>query len=1142
MKKILSLLTVLALLLTLCGTALAEPESELPRVGELVEGFTVKDVRDFPQVGGTAVLLEHDLTGALLLYIANSDINRVFDMTFFTRAIDNTGLPHVFEHATLNGSEKYPSTALFFNLMNQTYNSFMNALTYPLMTSYPVASLSEAQLLRYADFYVDSCLHPSILTDESIFREEAWRYRLMDRDDALSIEGTVYSEMLGAITLQQAASVNHLRSAFPGSTIGNISGGDPEFIPDMTWESLKAYHDLYYHPSNCLALLYGQFEDYRAFLKLLNEAFLPYEKQSFSFEDPDYVPIEEAVTEFFSFPTEADSSTENRSSVYYGFVCSGLREDPQEEMLLNTLTDFLNADASPLMQALKKALPAGSFSAYLEPTGPEDEVVILASNVNPEDAETFRNCVDAVLSDIAEKGFSEELADGIANSLQLNIKLLREERDVGVNLLLNLAYCYAYSGDPFEYMDYMDALDRMGEWNADGLYRETVRTWLLQNDRRVLVTTCPEPGLREQLDAEEAARLSAVKASMSEEELDALIAQSNAEKETDDASAYVAQLQAVQVDSLPEEVREYRITDETGSDGVRRLSAEADVDGIGQPMLLLDASGLPQEDLHWFALYCDLLGELPSSVHSREELAELSTRYLYNGTLGMAMVSRYGTDDFTPYLRARWISADNDLEEGYRLVEELLFDTSFDDLQAVGDRIQQSRTSLKASVIAQSYNTMLVRMLSAESPMYAFYNSFTGLDYYFFLEEAEQLLQTSPETVREKLLSVQEFFHNRNGAVSAFAGNAESIAINRTLADAFLEQLDDRPTEATAWVFELPAESEALIVDSNVQFNGVVGSYPAMGLTGYSADLDAVAALVTDLYLFPMLREQYGVYTPIHYFDETFGTYLITYRDPNILETFEVYDALPDYLAQLEIDQETLDGYILSSYSSYAMPEGELSGALTSLNARLREQPEDWKISRMEALKALTPEKLSEYAAAYAALMENGRRFTTGGAGAINACADLYDQILNPFGAVDSTQVEMLDVTEESEYYEAVRYVFENGLMPMLDEQYFGVEKEACVGDLAAALYTLLGGAASSQEESLDALVSYGLFPAGRSAGEPLTQTASAEILSGFSQALGLEGLFTPEALSEDVLTRGALAQQLSDLVQTLEAMQEQAA
>ena len=322
-------------------TAAGEDTAGLPQVGQVVNGFEAVETRDYPLMDATAVRFVHQKTGAELYYIANDDTNRVFDLTFFTETLDKTGLPHVFEHAVLSGSEKYPSTQLFFNLKHQTYNTYMNALTYSGYTTYPVASLSEAQLLKYADFYVDSCFHPIILKNEKIFRTEAWRYRLDNADAPLTIEGTVYTEMLGTRTLETNAYNNAVRAMFPGSKTCNEQGGDPDFIPDMTWEMLKDYHARYYHPSNCAAYLYGRFEDYAAFLELLDGYFSAYEKKEFSFTDSGYDPITEPVVLSLPFPLEQGSNTENASVIIYGFVCPGLRNDLEQELVINTMTDLL---------------------------------------------------------------------------------------------------------------------------------------------------------------------------------------------------------------------------------------------------------------------------------------------------------------------------------------------------------------------------------------------------------------------------------------------------------------------------------------------------------------------------------------------------------------------------------------------------------------------------------------------------------------------------------------------------------------------------------------------------------------------------------------------------------------------------------
>ena len=1089
MRKLLAVLIVLAMVCGVMPCTFAEEAGILPAVGDTVEGFTVQEIRDFPLLGAEAILFEHDRTGAHLMYIANNDTNRVFDLTFFTRAIDNTGLPHVFEHATLNGSDKYPSTALFFNLMYQTYNTFMNALTSSLYTTYPVASLSEAQLLRYADFYTDSCLHPSILEKESIYREEAWRYRMADMDDELTIEGTVYSEMLAATNLNSMAYLNILRTAFPGSTIGNESGGDPEYIPDMTWDGLKEYHDTFYHPSNCMVYLYGQFEDYAAFLRLLDEAFAPYERREFTFEDAGYTPITEPVEASYAFPVEAGSDTENRTNCFYAFVCPGLKDDPQEELILNTLTDLLIVDASPLQQQLKKVLPSGTFATYIEMDAPEDAIVFYAANINPEDAAVFKETVDSVLAEVAETGFAQDLVDGVMSSLSMSVKLSREDSSVGTNLIAAgpLVSCYASTGDPFNYLDYVAGMENMDAWNQEGLYKAAISDWLLNSTTTALATTYPEPGLREELDAAEAARLAEVKASLSEEELQAIIEQTNAEKQSEDASAYVAQLQAVTVASLPEEMREYTVSDVMGEDGIRRLNAQADVDGVGQTLLLLDAAGLPQEDIHWFALYTTLLGEMDTSEHTKEELASLMTRYLYNGQIRLSLLPRYGTKDFHPYLRAGWIAADEDLAAGYDLVYELLYGTQFTDTETLLGKIQQTKATLKSSINNSPYSAQLYRSFGAYVPLYAYYDYFNFLAYYAFLEEAEQLMEASPEMVAAKLEEIQNFFHNRANAIAAYAGSTEGIEVNASLADAFLEKLDDQPLEPAVYDFGKPAASEALIVDSAVQYNCVVSDFETIGLPEYTADLAAVSSLISDVYLMPMLREQYGVYTPLHGFVDDGGAYFISYRDPNITETYQVYEELPAFLSELEIDQETLDGYILSNYSTYAMPEGELSGAISAMTSRLSEEPEDLKLQYMRELKALTPETLHAYAAAYEAMMENGLRFTAGGAAAISAHEELFDTVLNPFGTVDTSA------------------------------------DPATLGDLACELYPLFTGLDGSPEEAVAFFAENGIMDPESAADETISAAAVEEFLAFLSQAIGVP-YEADVAATDEPLTKGEMS------------------
>ena len=1001
MKRFLSILLALIILLGLSVSVFADRETKLPKTGETVYGFTLKETRAFPLAGAQVLFFTHDRTGAQLLYIANSDTNRVFDLTFMTTPENSKGVPHVLEHAVLKGSEKYPSSGLWFNLLYQTYNTYMNAETGPLYTTYPVASLSEAQLLRYADFYTDSCLHPRVLEDESIFREEAWRYRLENKEDLLTIEGTVYSEMQAASDLYQTSYYQMLRTAFPGSVTGNVSGGDPEQIPEMTWEDLKAYHAQYYHPSNCVVSLYGKFDDYGAFLKLLDEAFSDYDRQEFRFEDSSWEPISGDVEKTFRFPTELGSDDENAASLYYVFLCPNLKENQQEEMVLNTLTDLMAADASPVTRCLREVLPAAFLSTWISMGTPEDAIIFNITGVDSKDAQTARDAIDKGLQEIAENGFSQELVDAMSASLNMNMRLSCENTALGLSLLTTqMIPYYAETGRIFDSLDYVEALRKLDEWNREGIYSRVVSDWLLGCTEHVLTVTSPEPGLREKLDEAEAERLIEVKATMSEDELAVIVERTNSEDtdaDEDNAAGFVKELKAVTVESLPEELRQYDILEETGDNGVRYVSAKAEVDGVGMPVILLDAAGVPQEDLHWFVLYLSLLGELDTARHTKDELQELTSRYLYGGEFRQSLMDEYGTENYHPYLRAAWLSTDEDLETGYELLYELLFETDLTDTEAIAGLLERNCTGMKNLLTYSAYDSMRYRALGAESPLYAYYNWCNGLDYYTFLEEAAVNLENDPDTVIGKLQEMQNRFCNRCNAIAVFAGEESMVDHNRKLADRFFGKLGQETIEPVRYSFEAPAMREALVIDDTVQYNGLVGSYKNMGLEEYTSDLDAVAALVTDLYLIPQLREEYGVYTPIHNYDSFAGGYLLSYRDPNIEETFAVYDEIGGLLKAGESDQDTLDGYILSCYSAYAMPEGELSGAITAIMSRLCGEPENLKIRHMEELKSLTPEKLQEYAGAYEKLAENGRRFTVGSESAISESAELFDVILRPF-------------------------------------------------------------------------------------------------------------------------------------------------
>ena len=1020
MKKRILVIALAAALLAGCGTQEAASAGKtsvpdaavqtvretdtpsIPQAGEVVNGFETMETRDFPAMNASVVRFVHQKTGAELYYIANDDTNRIFDLTFRTESPDDTGIPHVFEHAITDGSEKYPSRQLYYNLQYQTYNTYMNATTFDRCTTYPVGSMSEAQLLKLADFYTDSCFHPLLMEDETIFRTEAWRYRLDDPEDPLTIEGTVYSEMLGKRSVERSSYLNFLRDMFPGTTVGNEFGGDPDHIPELTWQRLKDYHEQYYHPSNCTAYLYGRFEDYAAFLELLDGYFSAYEKKEFDHTESGYEPLTGPVVRSVPFPVEKGSDTEHASVIYYGFLCPGLKEDRDQELVLNTLTDILTTDGSVLQQSFQEALPYGELACFMEMYGPDDAIVFCARNVDPEDAEVFRSVVDKALSDAAENGFAADQVEAAMTTLQMSALLAREEGDPVGKVIEPMAEYDANSIEPWNYLDFEESLFLMDQWNEQGLYTKGVSEWLAGSQKTALVTTWPEPGTREVKDAELAEKLAGIKAEMTEDEINAIVADSNADYETDDTSEMVASLQAVTAESLPEDWRLYELRDETGGDGIRHIDAVAETEGIGEVKLLLDTSGFDQEDIHWLSLYTYLLAGLETGSHSKGDLATMIRRYLYNPEIRLTSYQE-GEDGFHPWLAVSWTALDDNLDKGYDLIREILFETRFDDPDKLLKQIQTIQAAYRNGIDQNIEDLMLNRAFARDSLRMRYDSYIYGLEFYDFLVRTRKQLQEDPGTVTAKLQGIQDKLNNRMNAVVIYAGSENGIALNRSLSDQFLASLNAEKIERAEYDLPVPEKKEALIFDSSVQYNMMNISYSALGMEDYEGWMTVAAHIVTDFYLTPILRDRYGVYDPYCANKDVSdgGIYIFSYQDPGIASTFRLINSLPEKLRGEEIDQETINSYILSSYTNIAKQDGLLSGGVAAAEAALQGQPQDQALVRMRQAKQCTPEKLAKWAEMLEKLTAENVSYTAGGAAAINAEADRYDKILNPFNAKD---------------------------------------------------------------------------------------------------------------------------------------------
>ena len=970
--------------------------SRNPELGTEVNGFKVLEVMDFDLLGARIYRFEHVKTKATVLYIANEDTNRYFDIAFRTPAEEDTGVPHVFEHSTLSGSDKYPSKELCFNLQYQTYNTYMNATTYPTFTIYPVGSLSEDQLLALADFYTDSVFHPMVLRDKSIFDTEAWRYVLRNPDDELTIAGTVYSEMRGAYTRKIKAERNFLGVLFTGSRAGNEYGGNPDRIPDLQWDDLKVYHDKYYHPSNTLSILYGKLDNWRDFLELLDSCFSAYDYREMDLRDYGYLPRNGSVTSVFDYPADAGSDTTHAATVKYGFICGDA--DMETINKVNAVCDLATDGSSVLMQNLHDAMPYGTFTCGMDFSGPELVIEFTADNVRPEDAALFREVVDSSMARIADEGFDPVAVDTFAASARIDALLIGDRTDKGVAIMNRITNYWAGVGVLYGFLDYLESSGSYRSWYEDGSLQDVVRRYVVYNPCWALVTTKSVAGLQEEKDAALAEHLAEVKASMSQEEIAAIVAATNNPPKTNpDTPDMVRKLQVVGVDSLPVEHRIYEIEDTTGADGIRRLWAKTDVTDVGYMGIMLDASGLRQDQIHYFKLWTSLIGELDTFRHTRAELANLRSRYHYDSAVKISVMEDKLTGRMTPRLRFSFTAMDEDVPEAFDLMHEMLYENVYD-ADRIKDLISNLRISLRQSLSRADQTLPIYRGLSTSKESDAYWNYASYLDYYRFIESVSTLIETEPETVVAALKEVADYFDNSTDGIILFAGNRRSLDNCMRTADAFMASLDRRPIVRQEYDLHPADTSEAIILENNINYNVVFAPSSVLGYDKATGDMKALSAIIQDMYLLPELRDRRGAYGAYIYLEDE-GIYSYTYRDPNILDSYAVYDGLADFIESVEIDQKTLNGYILSTFSRLAIGSGELSGASDALAEAVRHGNQEEVLEKMNALKAMKAESFSgTYGPLFRKLVENYRYYTTGNASSVSKVADHFSTVLDPFG------------------------------------------------------------------------------------------------------------------------------------------------
>ena len=944
------------------------------------------------EVNSRARRYRHRKTGADILTLANDDENKVFGITFKTPPEDSTGVAHILEHSVLCGSRKYPVKEPFVELLKGSLHTFLNAMTFPDKTVYPVASQNLKDFYNLVDVYLDAVLFP--LISENTFRQEGWHYELDSTQAPLTYKGVVFNEMKGAYSSAAAVLGKTVQmTLYPDNAYGVNSGGDPAKIPDLTYGYFKDFHTRYYHPANARIVFYGDDPEEMRLEKL--EEFLgqfePLTVDAPIALQPKFKAPREIASTYAAGPEEAQKP--NSAMVSVNWMIDPIAD--QEAAILLSLLDYglVGTSASPL----RKALTDSGLGEGLTGSGFADDYrqpmfSVGLKGIEGENGPKVEALVLETLERLAREGIDSATIEAAVNTLEFQ---LRENNTGsfprGIALIFRTMRTWLHDGDPFEPLYFEEALARVKARLASGdpVFQELIQRLFLDNTHRttVLLTADPEQAAREA--AEERAKLDSIRAGMDEAAVAEVMAEARTLKalqETPDSPAELAKVPTLHLADLPREIRVIP-SEESALGATPVLFHDLKTSGVIYLDLGFDLHGLDPALLPYVPLFSRALTQTGTA---KEDFVSLSQRI--GRSTGGVGASRHISGTYRPGETAAWLflrgkAVPDKAGELLAIASDVLLIPRLDNKERIRQMVLEEKAGFESrlSGMGNSIASMRVKAHFSEADWVT--EQLGGVSHLFFLRQLAAEIDSDWDAVAKKLEAIRQTVVNRAAAIAnVTTDRAERDAFRPQLA-AFLDGLPERERSFTPWPVPSTRVAEGLTMPAQVNYVAKGANILKLGYKPTGATAVAMTLLNT-AYLWDKVRVQGGAYGSGTGFTEVTGSFVFTsYRDPNLLQTLDAYDQAPGFLTRPHDEGELTRSIIgvIGRMDAYQLPDAK--GYTSMIQTLIGETAEHRQKRRDEVLGA----RLADFKALADVLAEVakvGEVAVLGGESAIKAAND----------------------------------------------------------------------------------------------------------------------------------------------------------
>lgn len=959
---------------------------------EILDEHRVEDVQS------DGFILRHKKSGARIAILSNNDDNKVFYIGFRTPPEDETGVPHIIEHTTLCGSKKFPVKDPFIELAKGSLNTFLNAMTYPDKTVYPVASCNDQDFKNLMDVYLDAVFNPNITKYEEIFKQEGWHYELTGKDDELKINGVVYNEMKGAYSSpDEVLSSQIYRSLFPDNTYSKDSGGNPEYIPKLTYEAYLDFYHKYYHPSNSYIYLYGDMDVVERLEWLDKEYLSLYDYKKVNSEINKQPAFDEIKNVEAQYSITMDDSQENKTYLSYNRVVG----DTLDEMLYQAfdVLDYalVSSPGAPVKQALIDAGIGddvyGSYDAgILQPV-----FSFVAKNANASQADEFESIIENTLKEVVKTGINKEALLAGINSSEFKFR----EADFGQfpkGLLFGLNCLDSWLFDdmkPFIHLECLGTFAKLRKAVDTDYFEKLIQEYLLDNTHGSSVTVKPKRGLGNEREEALAKELSDYKASLSDEEIKKLIEDTEHLKKYQEEPSSDEDLRKLpmltRADMKKNAMPFSNIEDELLDVKVVRHDIESN--GIDYISFLFDAGDFAQSELGYLGFFTNALGLVSTEKYSYTDLANATN--IYTGGISTGTASHPDIKDrnnFVFKFEVKLKVLEKNLDKALELMEQMLLTSDFTDTKRLGELVAQIKARLQANLSSSGHLVAAMRSMSSFSRYALYQDELKGIAFYRSICHIEKELSESPKSVSDKLAAIAKKLFARNRMLISFTGNNEAYGNAKPSLEKVIAGFDKMSAIGNQAEVHFNTAKEAFIDASQIQYVAKTGDFICEGYE-YTGALRLLRIILSYDYLWINVRVKGGAYGCMNTFLRSGESYFVSYRDPNLSDTLDVYDRIPEYIKSFSPDERDMTKYIIGTFSALDTPMNPEAKGSRSLSAYLEGITyEQIQKERNEILNA-QPEDIRRLADLVEAVLKKDSICVIGNENMIKESAGLFENV-----------------------------------------------------------------------------------------------------------------------------------------------------